>query len=76
MSKKLYFGDDVDFGDHLMGANGDLGFSLSSDSSKSDSDDEFYTPASSPRETISPECSDSEEFSDAEPPKVEVFLEG
>ncbi|KAL1505803.1 hypothetical protein ABEB36_005280 [Hypothenemus hampei] len=76
VSKKLCF-DDVDLGNPTVGSNGDVMLNMSSDSSKSDSDDEFYTPPTSPTNTGSPYASDSDdEFSDAQPPKVEAFLEG
>ncbi|CAG9762865.1 unnamed protein product [Ceutorhynchus assimilis] len=70
VSRKLNFGEDILAG-RLLGANGDVAFNLSSDSSKSDSDDEFCTPATSPNK--SPEESD---YEDAESPAFETFLEG
>lgn len=75
VSKKL-FDDDLLSPNSLVGENGDLTFNFS-DSSKSVSDDEFYTPPASPVLFHSEHSSDSEDvFSDAEPPKLEVFLEG
>ncbi|XP_066258044.1 ankyrin repeat and LEM domain-containing protein 2 isoform X3 [Euwallacea similis] len=75
VSKKLCFGEDLKIGDHLDGASGDSSFNLSSDSSKSDSEDDFYTPVGSPSEFRSLANSDSEDqYSDAELPKVEVYL--
>ncbi|XP_050308112.1 ankyrin repeat and LEM domain-containing protein 2 homolog isoform X2 [Anthonomus grandis grandis] len=77
VSKKLFVGDDLLTNNQFIGANGDLGFNLSSDSSKSDTDDDFYTPPSSPSKIQSESASDSEDqFSDAEPPKFDLFLEG
>ncbi|KAF7280255.1 hypothetical protein GWI33_006251 [Rhynchophorus ferrugineus] len=74
VSKKLCFNDDLLSTNNLKGANGDLGLGLS-DSSKSDTEEEFYTPPSSPTKFDS-DSDSKEEFSDAEPPKIEVFLEG
>ncbi|XP_066152674.1 ankyrin repeat and LEM domain-containing protein 2 homolog isoform X2 [Euwallacea fornicatus] len=77
VSKKLCFGEDLKIGDHVDGASRDSSFNLSSDSSKSDSEDDFYTPVGSPSEFRSLTNSDSEDqYSDAELPKVEVFLVG
>ncbi|KAH1021064.1 hypothetical protein HUJ04_010625 [Dendroctonus ponderosae] len=78
VSKKLCFGEELETDGNLVGANGDLGLNINSDeSSKSDSDDEFYTPPMSPSKIRSSETSDSEEqFTDAELPQMEMFLEG
>lgn len=78
VSKKLCFGEEFQTDCNLVGANGDLSLNINSDeSSKSDSDDEFFTPPMSPSNMTSSESSDSEDlFNDAELPLVDIFLEG
>ncbi|XP_030749829.1 ankyrin repeat and LEM domain-containing protein 2 isoform X2 [Sitophilus oryzae] len=74
ISKKLTFGDDSLNSSNVSDTNGDIGLGFS-DSSKSDTEDEFFTPPSSPSK-LNADSDSKEEYSDAESPKLEVFLEG